>query len=287
MNAVRTKISILRDLNHPNICRLHDVYENGDKYGLILELLTGGELFDVIIDKGSFSENEASQCFVKLCSALQYIHSKNIVHRDVEPGNLMLSKRIRDWNQLERDCVKLIGFDSAAAMDNHDRLRDYVGNPEYMAPEVHQMYLEEESHAGAELKYTTKSDMYSAGCLLYTLLIGYPPFTFTDSHAVTLLSKSVINDTACFHAESWKAISADARELIVNLLQKEPEKRYSAQQCLNHKWIKSASTELFDQRRMDRLKKFEYVRRMKRGVNMILAVIRLIEVLMIDEDKEG
>ncbi len=99
LRGLRTEIAIMRDLSHENIVRLYDVFESLSKIGLIIGLLRGGELLEVVIEKGSFSENEASQCFAQLCDGLNYIHHKRIAHRDIKPDNLLFSDKIRDWNR--------------------------------------------------------------------------------------------------------------------------------------------------------------------------------------------
>merc|ERR1712003_503717 len=99
-------------------------------------------------------------------------------------------------------------------------------------------------------------DCWSAGCILYALLVGYPPFDFDDEHNIKVLSAQVQFEEIEFEPEYWNGISKDAIDLILKLLERDPKKRFTAKQALNHKWMKSASRELFDERRMDRLRQF-------------------------------
>eukprot|EP01084_Bolivina_argentea_P096140 172836_1 len=268
LRGLRLEIAIMRDLEHANIVRLFDVFESPSKIGLIIGLLRGGELLDVVIDKGSFSEHEASQCFAQLCDGLAYIHSANIAHRDVKPDNLLFATKIDDWSNIPKDSLKLVDFGLAERCRKNKGLTEYCGTPIYMAPEIYD-----------HKPYNYACDMWAAGCILYALLVGYPPFDFDEDHDINQLSHSVRKDPIDFDPEFWSEIGRDAKDLIIKLLERDPHKRYTADQALRHPWMKSASKKLFDQRRMDRLKLFQHIRKMKRGVHAMIAVIRLIEIL--------
>jgi len=269
LRGLRLEIAIMRDLNHDNVVTLYDVFESKTKICLIIGLLQGGELLDAVLEKNSFSEHEASQCFAQLCDGLKYIHSKNIAHRDLKPDNLLFSVKISGdlWNNLPKDSLKLVDFGLAERVKKTKGLTEYCGTPIYMAPEIF-----------AHQEYTYSCDMWSAGCILYALLVGYPPFDFDENHDINELSLSVRNDDIDFDPQYWNGISNNAKDLILKLLDRNPKTRFTAQQALNHKWMRSASKELFDQRRMNRLRKFTFVRKLKRGVNAMIAVIRLIEI---------
>ena len=145
------EISIMRSLDHPNIIKLHEVYEGEYHVYLVLELLKGGELFDRIIKKGHYSEKDAAILISKLIWALEYIHERGIMHRDIKPENLIL----KDDNEYE---IKLADFGLAEKIDKKELLFKRCGTPGYVAPEV----LEDK-------KYDTKVDIYSAGVILYIL----------------------------------------------------------------------------------------------------------------------
>ena len=145
------EINIMRNLNHPNIIKLYEVYEGEFHIYLVLELLKGGELFDRIIKKGHYVERDASIVIRKLLWALEYLHQKGIMHRDIKPENLIL----KDDNEYE---IKLADFGLAEYEDKKELLFKRCGTPGYVAPEV----LEDK-------KYDTKVDIFSAGVILYIL----------------------------------------------------------------------------------------------------------------------
>lgn len=145
------EISIMRNLNHPSVIKLYEVYEGEYHVYLVLELLKGGELFDRIIKKGHYSEKDAAILISKLLWALEYIHERGIMHRDIKPENLIL----KDENEYD---IKLADFGLAEKVDKKELLFKRCGTPGYVAPEV----LEDK-------KYDTKVDVYSAGVILYIL----------------------------------------------------------------------------------------------------------------------
>lgn len=102
-----TEIDTLRSLHHPNIIELYDVYISPDKIYIIMELMEGGELFDYVVRKGTLTEEEASRIVRKVTSALVYMHSKNVIHRDMKPENLLLAHKPRSSHDIE---VKIIDF---------------------------------------------------------------------------------------------------------------------------------------------------------------------------------
>jgi len=143
----------MRKLNHENIIKLHEVYESENHIYLVLELLSGGELFERIIQKGQYTEKDSCILMKNLLSALAYMHSKGIMHRDIKPENLILKESDNDWN------VKIADFGLATHVNpSHDYLFKRCGTPGYVAPEVL-----------ADAKYDQKVDVFSAGVILYIL----------------------------------------------------------------------------------------------------------------------
>jgi calcium-dependent protein kinase len=157
--SVRLKyeIDILKNLDHPNILKLYEVYEDKQNIYLVTEFCSGGELFDEIIAKGRFEEHEAAFIMKQLFSAIAYCHSKNVCHRDLKPENILL-----DAN--DKRSIKLIDFGTSQVYTDEEKMEVVIGTSYYIAPEV---------LAG---KYTEKCDMWSLGVILYILLSGQPPF---------------------------------------------------------------------------------------------------------------
>ena len=151
---------ILHSCDHVNIVKLYDIYENEHKLYLVMELVNGGELFDRIVEKGSYTEKDAANLVAKICSAVGYLHSKSIAHRDLKPENLLYSSEAADAE------IKLADFGlSTYASPGSSTLKTACGTPGYVAPEV----LKNKG-------YGLEVDMWSVGVITYILLCGFPPF---------------------------------------------------------------------------------------------------------------
>ena len=151
------EVEILKKLIHPNIMQIFEFYEDKKNFYIITELCEGGELFDQIVDKGSFSEIEAAWVMKQLMSAINYIHTNNIVHRDLKPENILLDTK-------KNNIIKIIDWGTARFFEKNKKMNKVSGTPYYIAPEV----LFE--------KYDEKCDVWSCGVIMYILLCGYPPF---------------------------------------------------------------------------------------------------------------
>ena len=151
----------MRTLDHPNVIKLYELFEDARNVYLVMELCTGGELFDKIINKGHFTEKEAAFIFQQIISAIFYCHKNFIVHRDLKPENFLFQ------NPDFRSTLKIIDFGLSkiwAKGEDQKSFRTRAGTPYYIAPEV---------LAG---DYDESCDIWSSGCILYILLCGYPPF---------------------------------------------------------------------------------------------------------------
>ncbi len=213
------EIEILKKISHPNIISIYEIFEDSKNYYIMSELLEGGELFEEITNRGSFSEMDAAKIMKQLLNAVNYLHNKNIVHRDLKPENIMMINR--NSNNFE---IKLIDFGTAKGFDKGEKLTKFIGTSYYIAPEV----LAE--------NYDEKCDIWSAGVILYILFCGYPPFNGASNldiyHSIKYSSPS-------FTGEEWRDVSKEAVDLIVNMLTKNPAKRYNAEQCMSHKWFRN------------------------------------------------
>ena len=152
------EVEILKSLDHPNIIKIFDLYEDSKNYYLITEYCSGGELFDRIQKNAVFTEREAARYIKQLLSALTYLHDKNIVHRDLKAENLLFE------NNSAESHLKLIDFGVSSEFLKGKKLKETLGTPYYIAPEV---LLQ---------SYDEKCDVWSCGVILYILLCGYPPF---------------------------------------------------------------------------------------------------------------
>jgi serine/threonine protein kinase len=220
----------------PNIVQLYEVYEERDYIFLIMELMNGGELFDRILDKRTFTEREARECCRCLLKGLDYMHDNRVAHRDLKPENLLLAAGSDTG-------VKLADFGFAKKVMGQNGCRTLCGTPGYLAPEILERWP----------AYDTICDMWSVGVILFLLLGGYLPFEDEDEDKVFERTR---NGQYEFHPTYWKKVSTGAKDLVTKLLTVNPKKRYSAKESLDHEWIMLQDTTEIDQNELniDKLK---------------------------------
>ncbi|KAF7458380.1 calcium-dependent protein kinase 2 [Cryptosporidium felis] len=219
------EINILKNLDHPNIVKLYETYQDKDNIYLVMELCSGGELFDRIISQGSFDEVYAANLMKQVLSTICYCHDHGIVHRDLKPENFLFLNNDYDAP------LKIIDFGLAARVNNEDTsLNTRAGTPYYVAPEVLQG------------KYDRQCDMWSLGVILYILLCGYPPFHGSND---SVILHKVQKGVYAFKEEDWKHVSFLAIDLIRKLLTYNPADRITARDALNHPWITRFTDEIF------------------------------------------
>jgi calcium/calmodulin-dependent protein kinase I len=215
--GIRREVSILQKLNHPNIVKVYDFFEEPERFYVVLEFLAGGELFDRIVEKSVYNEKEARDVFVLVLNALKHCHDQNIAHRDLKPENLLLASKNNDAE------VKIADFGFAKKNTASNTLATQCGTPGYVAPEIIE---------GKE--YDVACDMWSMGVILYVLIGGYPPFHEDDQKK---LFRLIRKGKYSFDPEYWDHISSDAKDLISKLLTVDSSKRYTCAQALLHPWI--------------------------------------------------
>ncbi|XP_029009417.1 death-associated protein kinase 2 isoform X1 [Betta splendens] len=213
------EVSILRELQHPNIVSLHDVYETRTDVVLVLELVSGGELFDFLAQKESLCEEEATQFIKQVLDGVQYLHSKRIAHFDLKPENIMLLDRNAPLPR-----IKIIDFGLARKIEAGADFKNIFGTPEFVAPEIVNY-----EPLGLE------ADMWSIGVITYILLSGASPF-LGDSKQETLGNISAVSYD--FDDELFSNTSEMAKSFIRQLLEKNTRKRMTIHDALNHPWIK-------------------------------------------------
>ena len=161
---------LLRLIKHPDIIHLEDVFADSHYLYLVMELLSGGDLFDRLLSKGTYSEGEAMEVTHRLLNAIHFLHVNNIAHRDLKPENILLVSRRSDVE------VKLTDFGLAKQINGSKKLKTYCGTPQYFAPEVyHRQHVKKRAGAGRtssgeDVGYTFAADMWSLGVMLYVLL---------------------------------------------------------------------------------------------------------------------
>lgn len=213
VDQIKREISILKLVRHPHVVRLHEVLASRKKIFIILEFITGGELFDKIVHYGKLSENDSRRYFQQLIDGVDYCHSKGVYHRDLKPENLLLDSQ---------GYLKISDFGlSALRVEGVRLLRTTCGTPNYVAPEV----LSHKGYDGAI------ADIWSCGVILYVLLAGYLPFDEIDLS--TLYCKI---EKAEFSCPSWFSIGA--KSLINRLLDPNPDRRIRIEDIKNDDWFK-------------------------------------------------
>lgn len=214
-DQIKREISIMKLVRHPYVVRLHEVLASRTKIYIILEFITGGELFDKIVHHGRLSEAEARRYFQQLIDGVDYCHSKGVYHRDLKPENLLL-------DSLGNMKISDFGL-SALPEQGVSMLRTTCGTPNYVAPEV----LSHKGYNGAP------ADVWSCGVILYVLMAGYLPFDELD--LTTLYSKI---DKADFSCPAWFPVGA--KSLIQRILDPNPEHRITIEQIRNDEWFQKS-----------------------------------------------
>ncbi|XP_059713848.1 death-associated protein kinase 2 isoform X4 [Haemorhous mexicanus] len=215
---IEREVTILQEILHANIVKLHDIYENKTDVVLILELVSGGELFDFLAQKESLSEEEATRFIKQILDGVNYLHSKKIAHFDLKPENIMLL----DKNILIPH-IKLIDFGLAHKIEDGVEFKNIFGTPEFVAPEI--------------VNYEPlglAADMWSIGVITYILLSGASPF-LGETKQETLANITAVNYD--FDEEFFSNTSDLAKDFIQKLLVKDTRKRLTIQEALSHPWI--------------------------------------------------
>ncbi|KAF2010586.1 Pkinase-domain-containing protein [Aaosphaeria arxii CBS 175.79] len=240
----------MRQLDHPNIVKLVDFHESRQYYYIILELCPGGELFHQIVRLTYFSEDLARHVIIQVAKALEYLHEEaGVVHRDIKPENLLFyplpfvpTKNPKPRGPDDEDkadegefikgkgaggigVIKIADFGLSKVIWDSQTMTP-CGTVGYTAPEI----VKDE-------RYSKSVDMWAMGCVLYTLLCGFPPFY---DESIQTLTEKVARGQYTFLSPWWDDISKSAQDLVSHLLTVDPEKRYDIKQFLDHPWIREA-----------------------------------------------
>ncbi|XP_049892518.1 calcium/calmodulin-dependent protein kinase type 1D [Epinephelus moara] len=216
-SSIENEIAVLRKIKHENIVALEDIYESPDHLYLIMQLVSGGELFDRIVEKGFYTEKDASTLIRQVLDAVNYLHKMGIVHRDLKPENLLY------FNPQDESKIMISDFGLSKMEGSGDVMSTACGTPGYVAPEVL-----------AQKPYSKAVDCWSIGVIAYILLCGYPPFYDEND---SKLFEQILKADYEFDAPYWDDISDSAKDFIGSLMEKDPAKRFTCDQALRHPWI--------------------------------------------------
>ncbi|KAJ5514483.1 hypothetical protein N7463_004035 [Penicillium fimorum] len=247
------EVQIMRNLDHPNIVKLIDFSESRQYYYIVLELCPGGELFHQIVRLTYFSEDLSRHVIRQVAEAIEYLHeTSGVVHRDIKPENLLFyptpyvpSKNPKPQQPGDEDKedegefipgvgaggigkIKLADFGLSKVIWDSQTMTP-CGTVGYTAPEI----VKDE-------RYSKSVDMWAMGCVLYTLLCGFPPFY---DESIQVLTEKVARGQYTFLSPWWDDISKSAQDLISHLLTVDPEKRFTIKEFLAHPWIQGTDDE--------------------------------------------
>ena len=215
VERVAREIHILQLIRHPDIIQLYEIIETPKLLYLIMEYASGGELFDYIVTHTRVEEPAACRFFQQILAGVEYIGKLGIVHRDLKPENLLL-----DYE----NCIKVVDFGLGNTYKPEEKLKTACGSPCYAAPEM----IAGKEYNGVEV------DIWSCGIILFALVNGFLPF---EDPNTSELYKKILNDTP----KCAEFISEECQDLILHILAKDPEERYSIEQIRAHPWYRQVS----------------------------------------------
>jgi len=211
-------MKMVNRLGHPHLIQLYDSFDDGVSINIVMELCQGGELFDRIIQRGRYSEKDAAAVISQIASAIDALHSQNILHCDLKPENVL-------YHSPEVDSqLKVMDFGLSTHPGRTRALRGLFGSLDYIAPE-----------ALGKREFLKAGDMWSVGVILYILLSGYPPFyheNTTHKHILVLRAQYDFNDPV------WATVTESAKSLVQSLLTKDPAARLTAADVVVHPWVR-------------------------------------------------
>ena len=254
------EVTALKQLDHHNVVKLFEVYEENSHVYLVQEICYGGELYDRILDQEYFSEQQAVPYFKQIVQAILYCNKNKICHRDLKPENFMFKTKDKDSK------LKLIDFGLSRSYykteNNLDllgklvRMKTYAGTAFFVAPEV------------IRENYNQSCDMWSAGVILYIMLWGYPPFYGENNNDIL---KSVLNGEYDYNDEVWDKVSPEAKDLINRCLCPE-DQRIRPKEALNHAWLEIADDHsTVSKQHMERLRDFQKAKKLKKAALAYIA----------------
>lgn len=251
---IRKELQILLLVSdHRHIANLEHTYEDENNVYFILELCKGGELFDRIVSEGTFSERKAAKYFRIMVEVIHHCHQLGVIHRDIKPENFLLTSK-GDSAEL-----RTADFGLSCFFRPTEKFDSIVGSAYYVAPEV------------LLRKYNWQADLWSLGVILYILLSGMPPF-YGDTE--TQIFKMILRGEVDMTSQPWPTISPGAKDLIRKLLVRDPDKRLTASEALQHKWLSQQhglSDAPLDSVVVSRIQKFAANSRFKKAAIGVMA----------------
>ncbi|CAH8526186.1 unnamed protein product [Heterobilharzia americana] len=225
--VVLNEIEVMKELHHPKLLNLREAFDDKNDVELVIELLTGGELFDRLADESfTMSEADAINYIRQVCEGIQHMHDMNIIHLDIKPEDLMCeTSKSKD--------IKIVDFGLSKKLDPKVPVKVSLSHPEFAAPEI--------TRSEPVGFYT---DMWAIGVLAYILLSGSLPFSGSSPEEII---EKIGRGQFTFDQDAFSGISANGKDFISKLLQKQPNQRMTIYEALKHPWLNEVATD--EQRR--------------------------------------
>jgi len=271
-DSLENEIRVLKRLDHRNVVKLLEAYESRTSVYLVMELVTGGELFDRIVEKGSYSEKDAADLIKQVLSAVAYMHEEGVVHRDLKPENLLYyssSSNIKSGPDAESKIM--ISDFGLSKMEESGVMATACGTPGYVAPEVL-----------AQKPYGKAVDVWSIGVISYILLCGYPPFY--DENDANLFAQ-ILKGEFEFDSPYWDDISEEAKDFIRSLMCVNVEHRLTCHTALEHCWITGKQSERNIHATVSEQLKKNFAKSRWRQAYNAIAVSRQMKLLALNSSK--
>ncbi|KAD0637535.1 hypothetical protein R6Q59_012364 [Mikania micrantha] len=251
---MKREIMMLQHLTgQPNIVEFRGAYEDERSVHLVMELCSGGELFDRITKKGSYSEKEAAKIGRQIVNVVHVCHFMGVMHRDLKPENFLMV------GQDDQSPLKATDFGLSVFIEEGKVYKEIVGSAYYVAPEV------------LNRSYGKEIDVWSAGVILYILLSGVPPFWGETEKGIF---EEILHGKLDLQSPPWPSISAGAKDLISKMLTRNPKNRITADKALEHSWLKEdgeASEVPMDSAVLIRMKQFRAMNKLKKLALKVIA----------------
>ncbi|CAA6666724.1 unnamed protein product [Spirodela intermedia] len=275
IDDMRREVTILQHLSgQPNVVEFRGAYEDHEKVYIVMELCSGGELFDRIVAKGSYSEKEAAAVCRSIVTVVNVCHFMGVMHRDLKPENFLFS------GAGEGSELKVTDFGLSVFIEEGKVYQGIVGSAYYVAPEV------------LRRSYGKEIDVWSAGIILYILLSGVPPF-FADGEGVF---DAILHGKLDLESDPWPSISPAAKDLVEKMLTRDPKQRITAARALDHPWIRvggEASNKPIGSAVLTRMRQFRAMNKLKKlalnviAENLSTEEIKGLNVMFRNMDADG
>lgn len=247
--TIKKEFDIQKKFDCPYIVDTYGLFSDGDQYVLIMEYVNGGELFDAIVERGSYSEKDAADITQQVLLALKVLHENHIIHRDLKPENLLI-QNTDDGKTL----CKIADFGLSDIFTN-EQMQTYCGTVGYACPEIMK-----------NVPYDKSADIWSLGVIVYILLCGCQPFDGDDQVELT---QNILTANFEFFSPEWDDISGAAKNFISRMLQVDQAKRISVDEALKHPWISGNAPSANLDVSKTHLRKFVVDQKAKRVISLL------------------